>query len=173
MKFEIRIGDSSIAFYHWKIVHPQSFSDFPSIFHPHVSCNVFVELNERDFSSITCEGHCLLLHCFYLFIVCRHSFKALQAHSSNLLTKKIEKESVVCRRTALFLRDFRWQTRNTDNSGQTQRTARCIPRDKTGHKILEKAAVRTTWVESPYHIPLRSSFRTVETSRQMSAKVMP
>ena len=89
------------------------------------------------------------------------------------LLKKIEKESVVCRRTALFLRDFRWQTRNTDNSGQTQRTARCIPRDKTGHKILEKAAVRTTWVESPYHIPLRSSFRTVETSRQMSAKVMP
>jgi hypothetical protein len=88
-------------------------------------------------------------------------------------SKKIEKESVVCRRTALFLRDFRWQTRNTDNSGQTQRTARRIARDKTGHKILEKAAVRTTWVESPYHIPLRSSFRTVETSRQMSAKVMP
>jgi hypothetical protein len=35
--------------------------------------------------------------------------------------KKIEKESAVCRRTALFLRDFRWQTRNTDNSGQKQR----------------------------------------------------
>jgi hypothetical protein len=83
-----------------------------------------------------------------------------------LVSKKIEKESAVCRRTALFLRNFRWQTRNTDNSGQKQRKARYTPRDKTVDKILEKAAVRTTWVESPYHIPLRSSFRTVETSRQ-------
>jgi hypothetical protein len=70
--------------------------------------------------------------------------------------KKIEKESAVYRRTALFLRDFsnfRWQTSNTDNSGQKQRKARYTSRDKTGDKILKKAAVRTTWVESPYHIP--------------------
>jgi hypothetical protein len=61
--------------------------------------------------------------------------------------KKLEKESVVCLTTALFLKNrFRWQ--NTDQTKGYKRAHSSFSNTKERERVLRKAAVKTTGVES-------------------------
>ena len=63
------------------------------------------------------------------------------------LYKKLEKESVVCLSTALFLKNrFQWQT--TDQYKAQRRAHSPFNITKERDEVLRKAAVKTTGVES-------------------------
>jgi hypothetical protein len=63
------------------------------------------------------------------------------------MIKKLEKESVVCLSTALFLKNrFRWQA--TDQYKAQRRAHSPFNITTTGDGVLRKAAVKTTGVES-------------------------
>ena len=80
------------------------------------------------------------------------SFQALQAHSSFLLTKKLENESVVSRQTALVLRNLDGRHSPLTTQG-TDRYRKETQGTEVGTQVLAKAAVRTTRVESPVTYP--------------------
>jgi hypothetical protein len=64
-----------------------------------------------------------------------------------VICKKLEKESVVCQTIALFLENrFRWQT--TDHREAHQLTHPEKRKTRQDERLLRKAAVKTTGVES-------------------------
>ncbi len=76
----------------------------------------------------------------------------LRANRRSRKTKKLEKESVVCPQTALFLGNLDGRYRSQITQGTDSKT-RKRQGTRLGHEVLKKAAVRTTWVESPVHLP--------------------
>jgi hypothetical protein len=67
-------------------------------------------------------------------------------------TKKLENESVVSRQTALVLTNLDGRHSPLTTQG-TDRYRKETQGTEVGTQVLAKAAVRTTWVESPVHLP--------------------
>jgi hypothetical protein len=87
------------------------------------------------------------------------------------ICKKLENESVVCQQTALVLinldgRHSPKQLKNRDRHSKETRTREVVA------KISEKAAVRTTWVESPVTYPNDLVLIQLTSRHEKSAKVI-
>jgi hypothetical protein len=87
------------------------------------------------------------------------------------LTKKLVKESVVYRRTALFQGNLDGRLRpqvTQDIDSKTRETEGT----RVGNKVLKEAAVRTTWVESPVTYPSDLVLIQLTSRHEKSAKVI-
>ena len=71
---------------------------------------------------------------------------------NSVIRKKLLKESVVYRRTALFQANLDGRHRTQITQDRERETRSRYPQGTRGG-ILTKAAVRTTWVESPFTYP--------------------
>ena len=85
--------------------------------------------------------------------------------------KKLLKESVVYRRTALFQAnlDGRHRSKITQDTDSKTRETQGT---RVGNKVLKEAAVRTTWVESPVTYPSDLVLIQLTSRHEKSAKVI-
>ena len=154
-----------------EIIHPKSFTNIPPILHSHISRHMLVELNEGHFSTVSRKGNRFLFHSLDLVIICCHSFTLLSTQNRTKLTKKLVKESVVYRRTALFQANLDGRHRSQITQDKDSKT-RETQGTRVGHKVLKEAAVRTTWVESPVTYPSDLVLIQLTSRHEKSAKVI-